>query len=107
MRPRRAARSTKVSCSTPFSSTAARTSRGVTLIRISSPIGLSLRHRQGQQVDAGTGQQLSRFIQGQTHDAGIAALDPTHEQRAETLYGVAAGLVPGLAAGPVTRELSL
>src|SRR6056297_2005000 len=109
MRPRRAARSMKISCSTPFSSTAARTSRGVTLIRISSPIALSLPLgcRQGQQIDARGSQQLPGLVQRQSHHAGIAALESAHEQRTEALDGITAGLVPGLASGPVLPHLSL
>src|SRR3954462_5690905 len=97
--PRRLWRSMNSSVSTPFSMSAARFSRGATLIRISvviAPSTLAVPH-----PDAVIAQQLRRLEQRQSHDAGVAARDLAHDPRAEPLDRVRASLALRLAAVPV------
>src|SRR5687767_15434267 len=91
--PRLAARSMSSSCATPAASTATRVSCGVTLMRSSSL------------TRADFFQKLTGFIEGQAHDAGIAAAQLDHEARGTALDGVGARLVVAFAACHVLADL--
>src|SRR5687768_17121401 len=101
--PRRLWRSMNSSVRTPFSMSAARFSRGATLISISvvtpAPSDLSAPHR-----DAGMAQQFGRFEQRQAHDARVAARDVAHEHGAQTLDRIRARLALRFAALPVGQD---
>src|SRR5690349_1674533 len=101
--PRRLWRSMNNSVSTPFSTSAARFSRGATLIRISVVTGqsrqLAVPHR-----DAGLLQQVRRLEERQSHDAGVGTRDAGDEHGAEALDRVGAGLALGLAAFPILLD---
>src|SRR5580698_2869482 len=97
MRPRRLERSRYTSCSTPFSTTAARASWVFALIRISVLMGRCSRDtrvpRHAPSRHACRVQELGRLEQRQAHHAGKAAAQLGHEDGPEALNGVAAGLV--------------
>src|SRR5580698_8345662 len=99
MSPRRLGRSMNTSCSTPLSTTAARASCVLALIRISVPIG----HR-GPFLPAGharRAQQLRGLEQRQPHHPREAAAQAADEHGAVSLNRVAAGLVAALTRVPV------
>src|ERR1700722_6168410 len=100
MSPRRLARSRNTSCSTPFSTTAARASCTLALMRISVLIAdrRPVRH-------AGPLQKLCRFEQRQTHHPRIAAAQIGDEYGGAALNGIAAGFVVRLARGPIVARL--
>src|SRR6187402_376892 len=102
--PRRLCRSMNSSVSTPFSTSAARFSRGATLIRISvvtgKPRQLSVPDR-----DARLLQQVCGLEERQAHDAGVRARDAGDEHGPESLDRVGAGLALRLAALPVRVDL--
>src|ERR1700694_4448396 len=100
MSPRRLARSRNTSWSTPFSTTAARASCVLALMRISVLIAdpRPVRH-------AGLLQKFCRFEQRQTHHARIAALKIGDEYGRTALNGIAAGFVARLARGPIVVGL--
>src|SRR5690348_874251 len=102
--PRRLWRSTNSSVSTPFSMSAARFSRGATLIRISVVIAPLESDFAAPHPDAVIPQQLCRFEQRQTHDTRVAARDVAHEHRAEPLDRVRTRLALRLAAVPVRAD---
>src|SRR5712692_10939246 len=89
-RPRVAARSISSSCTTPEPATATRVSCGVTLMRISSVTQLF--------------KQFTCFVQGQAHDAGIAAAQLGDEARRAALDRVSPGLVVAFAARDVLPD---
>src|SRR6202142_383553 len=102
--PRRLARSRNTSCSTPFSTTAARASCVLALTRISVLIDRrsSARDRRVPDGDPGRIQQCRGFEQRQSHDAGIAALQIRDEYGRITLDRIAARLVARLPRIPVS-----
>src|SRR5205809_5727573 len=89
--PRLALRSMGSSCTTPEPVIATRVSWGVTLIRISSVTQFF--------------EQLTRFVQRQAHDAGIASAQLCDESRRAALDGVGAGLVVAFAGRDILRDL--
>src|SRR3954468_17048875 len=97
--PRPLERSTSSSCTTPALITATRVSRGVTLMRISSAIGVSAARRL-QPVE-----QLPRLKKRQPHHAGVAAVKLGHEARRAALDGIGARLVVALPGRGVLRDL--
>ena len=99
--PRRELRSMCSSCSRPFSITATRVSRGVTLISSSSLGVISDRPQRNAEVP----QQDRGFVQRQTHDPGIAAGDSRDESRSPTLHGVGTGFTERLSGGDVSGNL--
>src|SRR4249919_1404972 len=91
------------SCSMPFSTSATRVSRGVTLIRISSdksclPCGACLREQ------SEFAQQPGGLEHGQAHDCGMAAGKMGDETTGATLDAVGAGLAHGFAGGDVAGD---
>src|SRR4051812_164024 len=103
--PRRLCRSTKSSVSTPFSMSAARFSRGATLMRISVVTDFPSLKRTVPHRYACATQQLRRLEQRQAHHVGVAARNPLGEHGAETLDGVRARLALRLSARPVRLHL--
>src|SRR5579862_423113 len=102
MSPRRLGRSMNTSCSTPLSTSAARASCVLALIRISVPIG-----RRGPFLPAGNArgvQQLRGLEQRQPHHTRIAAAQPADEYGAVALNRISAGLVAALARLPVVAR---
>src|SRR5271165_425442 len=100
MSPRRLARSRNTSWSTPFSTTAARASCVLALMRISVLIANRAPVR-----NAGLLQKFCRLEQRQTHHPGIAAAQIGDEYGCAALDGVAAGFVARLARGPIVASL--
>src|SRR6186713_1257577 len=104
--PRRLCLSTKSSVSTPFSMSAARFSRGATLMRISvvtrSPSDVKLASPDGY---ASMPQHLRRFEQRKSHHAGVTPGNVRHENRAETLNGIGTGLALRFATRPIGVNL--
>src|ERR1700676_4960977 len=100
MSPRRLARSRNTSWSTPFSTTAARASCVLALMRISVLIAdpRPARH-------AGLLQKCCRFEQRQTHYARIAALKIGDEYGCAALNGITTGFVVRLAGSPIVAGL--
>src|SRR5436189_4880805 len=87
------------SCSMPFSTSATRVSRGVTLIRISSdtlPPSAS-----GQAPEQRPGP-----VHRQAHHAGVAAFDAGYECAGAALDAVGAGLAAPLAARDVAGDVA-
>src|ERR1700722_7353426 len=104
MRPRRLGRSMNTSCSTPLSTTAARASCVLALIRISVPIGRSSPFRLEPAGHAGGAQQLRGLEQRQPHHTREAAAQSSDEHRAVSLNRIGAGLVAALARVPVVAR---
>src|SRR5271163_1340390 len=90
--PRRLLRSRNTSCRTPFSTTAARASCVLALIRISVLIGRRPK-------------QLCGFEQRQSHYSGVAAAQVRYENGGTALYGVGACLVAWFPGFPVCAGL--
>src|SRR6185436_18609068 len=97
-RPRPLERSIRSSCTTPALITATRVSRGVTLMRISSAIGLAARVLQ-------LVEKLARLVERQAHYPGVAAAQLGDEARRVSLDGIRARLVVALAARGVLGDL--
>src|SRR3974390_1816116 len=102
IKPRRLARSRNTSCRTPFSTTAARASCVLPLIKISvlmnAPAALPVRQARRRQ-------QFSGFEQRQSHHPGVAALKIGDKYGSMSLNGVAPRLVARLAGIPVGMRL--
>src|SRR3984957_12771677 len=108
IRPRRLIRSRNTSCSTPFSTTAARASWVLALTRISVLIA-AVPCSPGQAAampapHARLAQQFGGFEQRQSHHAGIAAAQIGDENRRPSLYGIGPRLVGRLAGLPVILD---
>src|ERR1051325_3104094 len=88
--PRLTSRSTSSSCATPAPISATRVSCGVTLMRISSLM---------------RAEQLRGLVEGQPHDAGVAAAQLDHEAPGAALDRIGAGLVVAFAAGGIVPDL--
>src|SRR5271154_3670074 len=90
--PRRLLRSRNTSCRTPFSTTAARASCMLALMRISVLMGCRSKQFRG-------------FEQRQSHYSGVAAAQIGYENGGAALYGVGACLVARFPGFPVRAGL--
>src|SRR4051812_12941954 len=98
-RPRSSVRSRWSSCTAPFSTTATRVSWGAQLMRMSCMGALVV--AAPSEPDARLSQQLGRFVQGQSHDTGVTAVDAAYPAGHRALDRVRAGLAEWLAARDV------
>src|SRR5580700_3513636 len=104
IKPRRLVRSRNTSCSTPFSTSAARASWLFALIRISLPIDRASAC-DAPQRHARRLEQLGGFIQRQTHHRGIAAAQAGDEYGTTPLNGISTRLVARLSGMPIVARL--
>src|SRR5277367_6865771 len=104
MSPRRLGRSRNTSCSTPLSTTAARASWVLALIRISVPSGRSGPFHLEPAGHARRAQQVRGLEQRQPHHTRVAAPQSADEHGAVTLNRIGAGLVAALARVPVVAR---